>query len=89
MLKHQGACSGLILLFSLILISGSTAYVYEQTNQRLSQTVLDVVTFNLNNQALGGIRESETRTFTEEDVSSIGDAITVCVTGHVSGLTLP
>jgi hypothetical protein len=88
MLKHQGALTGLIILFSLILVTGATAYVYEQTNQRLYQTVLDVVTFNLNNQALGGICEGETRTFTKEDVPSLGDAITISVAGHVSGVNL-
>jgi hypothetical protein len=88
MLKHQGTSFSFIILSSLILISGATAYVYEQTTQRFSQTIQDVVAFNLNNQALGSICEGETKTFTKEDSPSLGEAITVSVASHVSRVDL-
>ena len=67
----------LLLSFSIISVS---AFVYEQAQQTITQTIKEIANITLQNSALGDIEEGETKSYTKAQVASLGDAISVVTT---------
>lgn len=73
--KNRMTCILLIILS--ISIIGTSAYVYEQASQTVTQTIKEVATITLLNSDLGDLMEGETKTYTKDEVGTLGDAITI------------
>ena len=67
--------TGLAFIALSILIVSVSAYVFESATQTVTQTVRDVAEITIQNSALGDISEGETISYTETEVSELGDAI--------------
>lgn len=61
-------------------IVGVSAYIYQQATQTITQTIVEIATITLKNSDLGNINEGEPKTYTETDIPSLGDAITITTT---------
>ena len=72
--------SGLLLLMLSFTIIGVSAYVYDQAQQTITQTVVNISTLTLKNSALGDINEGETKSYTNVTVADLGDAISITTT---------
>ncbi len=79
---------GLFLLVLSLSVVGVSAYVYQQANQSVTHTVLEIATITLKDPALGNIREGNTVTYTKAEVSNLGDAITLTTTTNDVNLHL-
>lgn len=67
---------------------GVSAYVYQQYTQSISQKIIDVVSFTLNNCDLGPLKEGETRIYDDTQIESLKDAIKIQVDDFVSHVDL-
>lgn len=72
--------TGLILILLSTMIMTVSAFVYEQSQQTVGQTIVNVATLTLKNSALGNIEEGETKTYTKVDVADLGAAVSVTTT---------
>jgi len=63
-----------------ITIVGVSAYVFEQANQNVTLTVVEIATFTLKNAALGDINEGQTLSYTNATVANLGDAVSITTT---------
>ncbi len=79
MLKRSRLVGTMFLLLSLSIV-GVSAYVYEQAQQTVTQTIKEIATLTLQNSALGNIEEGETRNYTKNELSSLGNAISIATT---------
>jgi hypothetical protein len=77
-----------MLLFACVFVTGVTGFVYEQSTQTFSQTIIDVATIELNSQLLGNLCEGESKTFTKNEVPSLGNAIAVSVSSPFEPVNL-
>jgi hypothetical protein len=68
-----------LLMFSLFVV-GVSAYVYQEATLNITQTIIEVATFTVQNSALGNIYEGETKSYTETEVGSLGDAVSIVIT---------
>jgi hypothetical protein len=57
-----------------------SAFVYEQAQQMLTQTIKEIATLTLQNSSLGNIEEGETKSYTKVEVTGLGNAISVSTT---------
>ena len=64
------------LLFAVLIITVS-AFVYDQAQQTIGQTVTNVATITLKNSALGNLEEGETKSYTKANVTNLGEAISL------------
>jgi hypothetical protein len=64
------------LLLSLLIVS-ATAFIYEQSQQTVTQTIVNVATLTLKNSALGDLEEGETKSYTKATVANLGSAISL------------
>ena len=72
--KIQGA---FFILLSLLIITVS-AYVYESASQTVSQTIQDVAgSFTLKSPALGNIEELQTNFYNKDNLTDLGNAISI------------
>ena len=69
--------AGLAFVLLSIAIMSVTAFVYEQQQQTIQQTIINVATITLKNSALGTIEEGETKSYTKLDVAELGAAISI------------
>ena len=69
--------AGLAFIVLAVLIVTVSAFVYDQAQQTISQTVVNVATVTLKNSALGNIEEGETKSYTKADVANLGAAISL------------
>lgn len=67
------------VLLSLLIVSVS-AFVYEQSQQTVGQTVVNVASITLKNSALGSIDEGDTKSYTKATVDALGSAISLTTT---------
>ena len=67
----------ILLSFSIVTVS---AFVYQQATQTVTQNIVEVATINLKNSDLGDIDEGDTKTYTKNEVSNLGDAISITTT---------
>ena len=69
-----------VFLLMSFTIASVSAFVYEQAQQTITQTIQEIANITLQNSALGNLEEGETKTFTKLDIASLGDAISVVTT---------
>jgi hypothetical protein len=62
------------------LILSVSAFVYEQSQQTVGQTIVNVATLTLKNSALGSIDEGDTKSYTKADIAALGSAISLTTT---------
>ena len=67
----------ILLSFSIVSVS---AFVYDFAQQTVTQTIVEVATFTLQNSAFGNIDEGDTTTYTKTEVATLGDAISITTT---------
>jgi hypothetical protein len=66
-------------LLSLMIVTVS-AFVYEQYQQTVEQTVVNVVNLTIKNSALGSIDEGDSKSYTKADLAALGAAISLTTT---------
>jgi len=67
----------ILMAFTILTVS---AYVYEQSQQTVGQTVVNVADITLQNSALGDIYEGETKSYTKTEVAALGAAVSITTT---------
>jgi hypothetical protein len=67
----------LLLSFSITVVS---AYVYEQAQLTVTQTVKEIATITLKSSALGNLEEGQTLFYTKANVTNLGAAISLTTT---------
>jgi hypothetical protein len=72
--------TGLLLIISSLTIIGVSAYVFENSNQSISQTVINIATVNLKSTALGPLREGERKIYNSTTIPDLGDVISITTT---------
>ena len=80
MRKTKRTLIGLVFLLMSFTIASVSAFVYEQAQQTVTQTIVEIANITLQNSALGNLEEGETKSFTKLDIASLGDAISVVTT---------
>ncbi len=80
MSKKGSKLSGIVFLIFSIMVSGVSAYLYQQATMTVTQNVVEVATFTLKNSALGDINEGETIIYTSAEIANLGAAITITTT---------
>jgi hypothetical protein len=80
MAKKGSKLSGLLFLIFGLMVTGVSAYVYQQATLTVTQNILEITTFTVKNSSLGNINEGETRVYTSAEVANLGDAISVTIT---------
>lgn len=78
--KTRRTMIGLLFLLMSFTIVSVSAFVYEQAQQTLTQTIKEIANITLQNSALGNLEEGETKSYTKMDIASLGDAISVTTT---------
>ncbi len=78
-MERKNLLGVLFLLLSIAVISVS-AYVYEQAQQQVTQTIKEIATLTVQNSALGNIEEGETKSITKATVPSLGNIINITTT---------
>jgi hypothetical protein len=63
-----------------MLVTGVSAYVYQQATMTVSQNIVEIATLTLQNSDLGDINEGETKVLTSAEVANLGSAITITTT---------
>ena len=77
MKKNLLAVPLILMAFTILTVS---AYVYEQSQQTVGQTVVNVADITLQNSALGDIYEGETKSYTKAEVAALGAAVSITTT---------
>src|SRR4030067_200064 len=72
--------AGIVFVLLSVMIATVSAFVYEQAQQTVGQTVVNVATLTLKNSALGNLEEGETKSYTKADVANLGAAISITTT---------
>ena len=80
MKKTRRTLIGLVFLLMSFTIASVSAYVYEQAQQTITQTIQEIANITLQNSDLGNIEEGETISYTKVGVPLLGDAISVVTT---------
>jgi hypothetical protein len=62
------------------MVTGVSAYVYQQATLTVSQNIVEVATIVVQNSDLGDINEGETIIYTSAEVAELGTAITITTT---------
>lgn len=75
MIKKTSKTTGILLLLFSVFVAGVSAYVYQQATLSVTQTVVEVATFTVQNSALGNINEGQTKSYTKTEVTSLGEAV--------------
>jgi hypothetical protein len=78
-LKGKNLLGFLFILLSLSVIAVS-AYVYEQAQLHVTQTIKEIATLTVQNSALGNIEEGETKSITKATVPSLGNILNITTT---------
>ena len=82
--KRASRLTGLAFVVLSLCVAGVSAYVYQQASQTITQTIVEVATISLKSTDLGNIKEGQTKTYTKNEVASLGDAIGIATSeGHV------
>jgi hypothetical protein len=82
MLKKSRKISGLALLLFSLFVIGASAYIYQEATMTVSQTIVEVATITVQNSALGNINEGETKSYTKNDLATLGDAVTIDISSQ-------
>jgi hypothetical protein len=72
--------SGILFLFLGLLVSGVSAYVYQQASLTVTQNIVEVASFTVKNSDLGNINEGQTLSYTRAELANLGEAITITTT---------
>jgi hypothetical protein len=78
-LERKNLLGVLFLILSIAAVSVS-AYVYEQAQLQVTQTIKEIATLTVQNSALGNIEEGETKSITKATVSSLGNILNITTT---------
>jgi hypothetical protein len=76
--KKVSAVVSTILLASIIAVA--SAWVYEMSQNNVTQTVKDIASLTLQNAALGDIEEGETKSITKATQASLGNIVSTTTT---------
>jgi hypothetical protein len=76
-MKMKKKFAGLAFVLLSIAIMSVTGFVYVQQQQTVKQTIINVATITLKNSALGNLEEGETKSYTKDNVTELGAAISV------------
>ncbi len=79
MVKKKSLIGFLFVLLSLS-IAVVSAFVYEQSQLTVTQTIKEIATLTVQNSALGNIEEGETKSYTKATVSTLGNIINITTT---------
>ena len=73
---------GVLLIALAFSVVGVSAYVYQQSQMTVTQTVnvKEIATITLQNSTLGNINEGETKSYTKNEVATLGNAIDITTT---------
>ena len=80
MLKKGSKISGLLILLIGLMVTGVSAYVYQQATLSVTQNIIEIATLTVKNSDLGDINEGETIIYTSAEVANLGAAITITTT---------
>lgn len=69
--------AGIAFVLLSIAIMSVSAYVYESGQQTVSSTVINIVTLNLKNSALGNVEEGQTFSYDKNNMTNFGAAISL------------
>jgi hypothetical protein len=78
-LERKNLLGVLFLILSIAAVSVS-AYVYEQAQQQVTQTIKEIATITLKNSTLDNLEEGQTLFYTKSNVTNLGAAITLTTT---------
>jgi hypothetical protein len=67
------------ILLSILIVFVS-AFVYETAQQTVTQTIQEIASITLKNSALGTIEEGETISYTKDNATNLGAAISITTT---------
>ncbi len=76
MLKTRRLIGVLFILLSFSIV-GVSAYVYEQAQHQVTQTILNIATLTVQNSALGNIDEGQTILYTPSNQSDLNNIISI------------
>ncbi|MGQ9679998.1 MAG: hypothetical protein ACUVV4_04450 [Candidatus Bathyarchaeia archaeon] len=85
-MAKKSLLTGIMLIVLSLSIVGVTAYVFERATQTIAQNIVEIASITLKNSDLGEINEGQTRSYTNETVPNLGDAVSITTT--VSGVKL-
>jgi len=71
---------GILLILLSISIATVSAFVYESSQQQVTQTIKEIATVTLKNTALGNLEEGQTLFYTQSNVTNLGAAISLTTT---------
>ena len=80
MARKGSKISGLLFLILGLTVAGVSAYVYQQATLSVTQNIVEIATFSVQNSDLGDINEGQTLVYTSSEVPNLGSAITVVTT---------
>jgi hypothetical protein len=78
--RRTQKASGLVFLIFGLMITGVSAYVYQQATLSVTQNIVEVATFTVKNSDLGNINEGQTLIYTSTEIANLGEAITITTT---------
>ncbi len=79
-MRRKARMMGLLFItlwFSVVTVS---AYVFQQSQMTVTQTVKEIATITLQNSALGNINEGQGISYTKNEVPTLGNAIEIVTT---------
>ena len=65
---------------SLLAVSASYAFVYEQSSNDVTQTIQEIATLNIGAGTLGAIEEGETKVLTPKTTPALNDIVSITTT---------
>jgi len=80
MIKKGSKISGLLILILSLTVAGVSAYVYQQATLTVTQNIVEIASFTVQNSDLGDINEGQTLVYTFAEVPALEEAITVVTT---------
>ena len=75
--KKGSKLSALLFLILGLTVTGVTAYVYQQATLTVTQNIVEIASFTVQNSDLGDINEGQTLVYTSSEIANLGSAITV------------
>ena len=71
---------GIATILLGIIISGASAYIYQQKSFAASQNIVEIVSITLQSLNLGDINEGQTIIYTKSEAPILGEAVSVTTT---------
>lgn len=77
MMQMKKKIAGIAFVVLSMVIMSVSAFVYEQAQQTIGQTIINVATITLKNSVLGNLDEGDSASYTKANVTELGAAISM------------